>query len=183
MAATIARWDSSRCEEAAIAEDEAAKADSAAFAAIVNERCHTLGGILAKMSVLKGEAAEVEMSTELFDAIVRDLERMTGVEISTAALAIVEGPVVVPKREQIDQLQRLVTGAAAPLPSVIELLGITDTDVHLSTVRELIRSVNDRMAEVADATARLRLDKVQEAPSDLEHLAGKDAEPEPRPAA
>ncbi len=64
--------------EAAATEEAAGEKDNAAFAAIVNERCHTLGGVLAKMSVLKGEAAEVEMSMELFDAIVRDLERLAG---------------------------------------------------------------------------------------------------------
>jgi len=69
--------------EAVATEDKAAEADTAAFAAIVNERCHTLGGVLGKMSVLKGEAAEVEMSMELFDAIVRDLERLAPVTAVT----------------------------------------------------------------------------------------------------
>lgn len=67
--------------DATDAVTRATKADSAAWEALVNERCHTLGGLLVKMSAFKSAVAESDSQGPpevLFDAIVRDLERLDG---------------------------------------------------------------------------------------------------------
>ena len=74
--------------------------------------------------------------------------------VTRTAKPPVEG--VASAREQIEQLQHFVTDAAAPLPSIMELLETEHFDVHQRTVYELVCTVDDRMAKVADAAGRLQ---------------------------
>ena len=61
-------------------------------------------------------------------------------------------------QEQVAQLERLAIDAAAPLPSILALLSTDDPDIHRAAARELVRTVDDTLAKMADAVIRLQPD-------------------------
>ena len=53
------------------------------------------------------------------------------------------------------ELDRLVTDAAAPIPSLKVLLDQDDHDLHMPAIKELIGIVDSKLGQIADAVIRL----------------------------
>ncbi len=58
------------------------------------------------------------------------------------------------------ELSRLVTDAAAPIPSLKFLLDQDDRDLHMPAIKELIGILDSNLGQIADAV--IRLEQVEE---------------------
>ncbi len=54
------------------------------------------------------------------------------------------------------ELDRLVTDAAAPIPSLQALLDTGDPVLHMPAIKEMIGILNDRLSQISDAVGRLK---------------------------
>ena len=53
------------------------------------------------------------------------------------------------------ELDRLVTDAAAPIPSLKVLLDQDDRDLHMPAIKELLGILDSKLGQIADAVIRL----------------------------